>query len=366
MMSSHGLCCERRHETPSVHPPPGRGGDPPRLPGLPAPRREGPLARRLAAVAGRRPQPGRGGPARRPVRRGRPGGAAPLEPARARWAGRPAQGQRAGAQPGRPPLGRPGPRGGAAAARRRVVDRPEAGPLRRRPLGRPRVPRDRLAVATQAGADPPGPPAAAPALGVPRRAAALGKNLRRRLGRLRRAHPGKAVEVWAEDESRFGLKPVMRRVWAPRGQRPLCSGRARYEWLYLYGFARPRAGALVALALPRVTAEHMGEALASFAQRAEPEGRKVLVVLLDNAGWHTAKRLVVPANVVLHRLPPCTPELQPAEPLWPLVREAVANREFEGLAQLRAAVRRRCAALARRPEVVQGAVGFHWAMRLES
>ena len=190
--------------------------------------------------------------------------------------------------------------------------------------------------------------------------------MRRRLARLRRAHPGKAIEVWAEDEARFGLKPIARRVWAPRGRRPACSGRARYEWLYVYGFARPRAGGLVALTLPRVTAEHMGTALATFAARADPGGRKLLVVLLDNAGWHVAKRLAVPANVILHRLPPCSPELQPVEPLWPLVREAVANREFERLARLRAVIRRRCAVLAGQPEVVKGAVGFHWATRLES
>jgi transposase len=55
------------------------------------------------------------------------------------------------------------------------------------------------------------------------------------------------------------------------------------------------------------------------------------VVLVDNAGWHVAKRLRWPVNVVLHGLPPCSPELQPTEPLWPLVREAVANRGFDDL-----------------------------------
>jgi hypothetical protein len=190
--------------------------------------------------------------------------------------------------------------------------------------------------------------------------------LRRRLARRRRAHPDKPIEVWAEDEARFGLKPIARRVWAPRGQRPTCSGRARYEWLYVYGFARPRAGALVALPLPRVTAAPMGAALAAFAALADPAGEKLLVVLVDNAGWHVATRLAVPANVVLHRLPPCSPEFQPVEPLWPLVREAVANREFERLPQLRRVIRRRCASLADRPEIVKGAVGFHWATRLET
>jgi hypothetical protein len=49
--------------------------------------------------------------------------------------------------------------------------------------------------------------------------------------------------------------------------------------------------------------------LEEFARWADPQGSKLLVVLVDNVGWHLAKRLEVPPNVVLHRLPQCTPEL---------------------------------------------------------
>jgi transposase len=78
-----------------------------------------------------------------------------------------------------------------------------------------------------------------------------------------------------------------------------------------------------------------------------------------------AKQLVVPVNVVLHFLPPCTPELQPAEPLWPLIREAVANRSIGRIDQLRAIVRGRLMYLAQRPDLIQPVVGFRWAVGLE-
>ncbi len=97
---------------------------------------------------------------------------------------------------------------------------------------------------------------------------------------------------------------------------------------------------------------------------ADPRRRKLLVVLVDNAGWHVAKRLAVPPNVVLHPLPPCTPELQPAEPLWPLVREAVANKGFGDLEALEPILVERCRWLIDHPEVVRGAVGFRWAAAL--
>ncbi len=171
--------------------------------------------------------------------------------------------------------------------------------------------------------------------------------------------------MWAEDEARLGLKPITRRIWSPRGRRPRSCGRTRYEWLYVYGFARPSTGQTFCVLLPRVNAERMGDALAAFAAHADPRGRKVLVVLVDRAGWHIAKRLVVPGNVVLHLLPSCTPELQPVEPLWPLVREAVANRSIGRLDRLRAILRGRLAYLARNPAVVRPVVGFHWAERLE-
>lgn len=184
--------------------------------------------------------------------------------------------------------------------------------------------------------------------------------------RLRAGNPGKVVEVWAEDEARSGLKPVARRVWWLRGCRPRSGGQTKYEWPYVYGFARPKTGQTFTVILPRVKVERLAEALAAFAAHADPDGRKVLVLVVDRAGWHTAGRLVTPANVRLHFLPPCTPELQPVEPFWALVREAVANETFGRLADLRRVVRRRCKRLAEDRAVVKGAIGFHWAVSLEA
>ena len=99
--------------------------------------------------------------------------------------------------------------------------------------------------------------------------------------RLRAANPRKRVEVWAEDEARLGLKPITRRVWWLKGCRPRSSGRTRYEWLYVYGFARPRTGETFTAILPRVNVERMAEALAAFAAHADPGGRKVLVLVTD-------------------------------------------------------------------------------------
>ena len=68
--------------------------------------------------------------------------------------------------------------------------------------------------------------------------------------------------------------------------------------------------------------------LAGFARRVGAGRKRHIVLVLDNAGWHGPEGLAVPEGISLVFLPPYSPELQPAERLWPLVDEAVANRYF--------------------------------------
>ena len=184
------------------------------------------------------------------------------------------------------------------------------------------------------------------------------------MAELRQAEPTRPVEVWAEDEARLGLKPIVRRTWALRGRRPTANGRMKYDWWYLYGFVHPATGRNLELLIPRVNTACMSMALGEFARWADPGHSKTIVLLVDNAGCHVAKSLVVPPGLVLHPLPPCTPELQPVEPLWPLVREAVANKGFADLDEMEPILEDRCRWLIHHPEVVRGAVGFAWAAAL--
>ena len=194
----------------------------------------------------------------------------------------------------------------------------------------------------------------------PRRSSGSGKDaLARRLDELRRADPGRPVELWAEDEVRLGLKPIVRRVWSPRGQRPTANGRARYEWLYLYAFVHPASGRNLELIIRR-----LNTALEEFAAWANPDRGKTIVPLVDNAGWHVAKGLVLLAGLVLHHLPPCTLELQPTEPLWPLARESMANKGFDGLDEMEAVLVDRCHWLIHHPEAVRGPVDFGWVVAM--
>jgi hypothetical protein len=168
------------------------------------------------------------------------------------------------------------------------------------------------------------------------------------------------VELWAFDEHRAGLKPVLRRVWAKRGRRPVAPAEPRYEWLYLYGFVRPTTGALVWFLCNAVNAALFSAVLARFAAEIGAGSHKRVILVLDGAGWHGGGRLVPPEGVRLVFQPSYTPELQPAERLWPLTKESIANRHFASLADLDHALAARCLALCGQPETVTAHTRFHW------
>ncbi len=91
---------------------------------------------------------------------------------------------------------------------------------------------------------------------------AFKKSLRVKLEKLQEAYPkAEQVELWAEDEARLGLKPVIRRVWAPVGRRPIARVERGYEWTYLYGFVRPESGEVFWLILPTVNVQLFSMAL---------------------------------------------------------------------------------------------------------
>ena len=178
---------------------------------------------------------------------------------------------------------------------------------------------------------------------------------------VRAAYPKARVELWAEDEMRVGLKPVLRRVWAPRGKRPVASVKRRYEWVYVYGFVRPSTGETYWLILPTVNVQAFSVALKHFAEGVVGAGEdKRILLVLDQAGWHTGGEVSVPEGIELEFLPARSPELMPSERLWALINERVANRLFEELGDLKEALVERCLTLSEQPESVRGHTLYHW------
>jgi transposase len=189
---------------------------------------------------------------------------------------------------------------------------------------------------------------------------ALLKKLPEEVETIRQAYPQASVELWSTDEHRIGLKPILRRVWALKGSVVKAVVAQRYEWMYVYACVHPESGRTSWLLLPTVNVEVFSQALAIFAQEAGIGPDKRMVLLLDRAGWHTSPKLLVPEGMHLVFLPPYSPEVQPAERLWPLSNEPLANRLFTSLDELEQVQAERCRWLQNQQAVVRAHTRFHW------
>jgi hypothetical protein len=107
-------------------------------------------------------------------------------------------------------------------------------------------------------------------------------------------HPSKDVALCFEDEMRTGLHPTLRRMWAKKGSKPSYPSDIRYEWLYAFAFVFPEDGENHWWLLPTVTIAVMNIALREFALQANPDGKRLIVRVVDQAGFHLWQRLQIP------------------------------------------------------------------------
>jgi len=105
--------------------------------------------------------------------------------------------------------------------------------------------------------------------------------------------------------------------------------------------------------------------LGEVAQRHADE---FVLMVMDQAGWHLAGDLLMPANMRLLFLPPYSPELEPAEHLWEALRQdCCANHVFADLHAVERTLTNGLRAPETAPSRTQAMTGFAWitSMRLE-
>lgn len=146
--------------------------------------------------------------------------------------------------------------------------------------------------------------------------------------RLRQAVPAtntRPIKVWPQDESRWGLRTILRRRITLRGVKPVQTTQHQYENTWLYACVAPQSGEHFFLILPYLNAANMQVFLDLFAA-AHPNTFNLLLV--DQSGAHTAKCLQIPPNVGLVFFEPACPELNPAERVWEDLRAKMAGHCF--------------------------------------
>ena len=122
----------------------------------------------------------------------------------------------------------------------------------------------------------------------------------------------------AEDEGCFGRLSIPRRAWAPPGMRPHAPQQLIREYTYVYAAVAPAEGKMTSLILPSADTEMMN----LFLEHVSKTYEKYFVVMqVDQASWHGAKDLRIPANIRLIAQPAYSPELNPVEHIWKELRE---------------------------------------------
>ena len=152
-----------------------------------------------------------------------------------------------------------------------------------------------------------------------RRRRLLKKNFAETVRALIAAHAlGLKIEIWFQDEARIGQQGTITYVWARKGSRPRLKQDKRFIWAYLFGAICPARGVGAGLVLPTVSVAAMNAHLAEISVNVAADA--VAILLLDGAGWHVSKKLVVPENIILLPLPPYAPELNAVENIWQYIR----------------------------------------------
>jgi transposase len=139
-------------------------------------------------------------------------------------------------------------------------------------------------------------------------------------------HPDVPVEIWFQDEMRFGEKTSVTRRWSLKASAPRQFKQLGFRNTHVYGAVNPVSGEKVGLVNPGCNTEAMNIHLDLIAQRIGADRHALLI--LDQAGWHEiSKKLIIPKNITLLSLPPYSPELNPVERLWRWIkRKYLANR----------------------------------------
>lgn len=129
--------------------------------------------------------------------------------------------------------------------------------------------------------------------------------------------------MYFQDESRFGLFTRNGKALTAKGVKPICPFHQIFKNLYLFGAFSPIDGDQFLLELPNCNSEIFQLFLDQFSLNRPSEFK---IVVLDNGAFHKAKSLKIPENIVLIFLPPYSPELNPAENMWGVLKRGFTNK----------------------------------------
>ena len=106
------------------------------------------------------------------------------------------------------------------------------------------------------------------------------------------------------------------------GVKPICPFQEVFKSLFLFGAFSPITANQFLLEMPECNTNTFQIYLNEFSKHHPNEFK---IIVLDNGAFHKSKSLIIPENIALVFLPPYSPELNPTEKMW-----AILKRKFTG------------------------------------
>ena len=142
--------------------------------------------------------------------------------------------------------------------------------------------------------------------------------------------PDKRVRLWVYDEMRYGLLPLTRKMWCLRGVRAIAPSRQRYQNGYLYGALEVGGDSCSEFLFTPGLNKQWDQGFLRQIANSSPDD--IHVVIGDGAGFHhKAADEALPSNIKIITLPAYSPELNPAEKLWDIVKDGICNIDWPDL-----------------------------------
>jgi hypothetical protein len=162
----------------------------------------------------------------------------------------------------------------------------------------------------------------------------------------------------SQDEARFPMVPTLQATLGVKGHRPQVGTRDCKDLPYVFAVvnvdsaalhtntlespkdAKKKTGKSKSRRMQEAFADHLRHVGKVYAQDKHQE----VVLLIDNAPWHRGKpidaALAENPHVKFKRLPSYSPQLNPIERFWKVLRRrATHNRLFDTLADLKRSIR---------------------------
>jgi hypothetical protein len=166
------------------------------------------------------------------------------------------------------------------------------------------------------------------------------------------------LKVFFQDEARFGRINDPRHCWAPEHCRPDAPKQIVREYTYAYGAVCPFDGDACYLILPAMNGACMNVFLQELSSRYP---QHFLLVAYDGAPCHSPGVLSVPVNMMLIKLPPYSPNLNPQENNWDDMREKFFhNLVFGSIAAVEDQLVIACNYYEAHPEIIHSMTAWNW------